>query len=151
MKERGYFQFFREWYEPLQIISNAGVKLRLLEMIVVYSLDGKEPTNEDLSGLDDVGRMYWETTFPKLQNSRKNFLNGSKSKGAPKGSSNAAKFKIPTLGEIYAYFGSNNFSSDPDRFFNYNESMGWDGCKKHFKDWKTAADRWEEMGGDYDE
>lgn len=151
MKERRYFQFFRNWYEPLTFVRDRDVKLRLLEMIIEFSLYGKEPTKEELSRLDEVGRMFWETNLSSLKNSRKNFLNGSRSPGAPKGSRNAAKFEIPSLDDVYAYFGSHGYVSDPNQFFDYNSVTGWNNCKKHFKNWETAADRWEEKGDEYDE
>lgn len=132
------------------MVSNPETKCKLLTMIIEYALNGNEPTKGDLAGLDDVGRIYWTTVFPSIRNSRKNYVNGCKSKGAPLGSRNAAKFEIPTLKEVIAYFKNKQFASDGELFFDYNEQTGWESAKRHFKNWRAVADRWEERGGEYD-
>lgn len=149
MKERRYFQFFREWHDLLQEIENTETRCKIYDWIVNFALNGIEPAKEDVAGVDKMGKICWCALLPQLQNSRKNFVNGSKSKGAPKGSRNAAKFVVPTLNEVLNYFAKMQYNSDGETFFDYNETTGWDNAKRHFKTWRAAADRWEERQDDF--
>ena len=149
-KRRKYVQIFREWWEPLSGIDDKEEKLTIMEMVMNYAFNGKEPTKNELSNLSAVGVMYWNLTFPNLRSSRKNYENGCKSNGAPKGSRNAAKFLIPTLDEVKRYFDERGYESAAERFFDFNESIGWASTKKHFKSWQQAADRWVEKGEEFD-
>ena len=151
LKERAYFQFFRDWYEPLQIVDDPNTKFVLLDAVIRYSLYGDEPTESDMKEWGAIGAMYWKTIFPNLKKSRQNFLNGVNSPGAPKGNKNAAKFETPSFDMIERYFEIKGFRSDPKSFFDYNERTGWENAKRHFKTWQVAADRWEEMGDEYNE
>ena len=134
MKERKYVQFFREWWEFLREIEDDAIRVKIYDMAMAFSFDGIAPTKEELQSMDKLQKAFWLGLFPSLKNSRQHYLNGSKSPGAPKGSRNAAKFIIPTLDEVRAYFGV----------------RGWNVCKRHFKTWQAAADRWEEKGNEFD-
>ena len=51
---------------------------------------------------------------------------------------------IPNLEEVVRYFRQQNFSeSEAEKFFNYNNSIGWIiGGKSPITDWKSAANNW---------
>ncbi len=149
-KERKYFQFYREWWELLQEVDGCETRYSVIAMIIDYALDGIEPDAEELQSLDKIGRMCWKGIYPQLKSSRAHWKSGGQSQGAPKGNKNAAKFKIPTLEEVEQYFKSKNYEGNPESFFDHNECIGWEGCKKHFKTWQLAADRWEEHVDEYD-
>ena len=150
-KERKYFQFYRDWWYILQEVDDCDTRYRVIAMIIDYALDGIEPEAEDIQSLDRFGKLCWMGVFPQLKSSRNHFKSGCQSQGAPKGNNNASKFKIPTLEEVKNYFNSKNYEGDPERFFDHNEEIGWEGCKKHFKTWQLAADRWEELVDEYGE
>ena len=144
-KERKYFQFYRDWWYILQEVDDCDTKYRVLAMIIDYALDGIEPEAEDIQSLDKFGRLCWMGIFPQLKSSRDHFKSGI----TPKRNDNRTKFKIPTLEEVEHYFKSKNYEGDPEMFFSYNERVGWEGCKKHFKTWQDAADEWEGYVGEY--
>ena len=151
MKERKYIQYYRDWWETLQMIDDPGTRLLVGDMLLKYAFDGVLPPDNDIKELGADGRIFWRAVFPQVDSSRKHFESGCKSKGAPKGNKNAKKFVVPELEQVRAYFEENDFESNPDEFFDYNGVTGWESCKKHFKDWETAADRWELRGAEYDE
>ena len=49
----------------------------------------------------------------------------------------------PTLGEVRDFFKKNGFSSLPDDFFNYYDSIGWRVGKNSMRNWQAAAKKWE--------
>ena len=133
------------------MIDDPSTRLLVGDMLLKYAFDGVIPIDTEVKELDAEGRIFWRAVFPQLESSRKHFECGCKSKGAPKGNKNAKKFVVPTLEQVRAYFVENDFESNPEMFFDYNSATDWEACKKHFKDWETAADRWEIRGVEYDE
>lgn len=141
---RDYFPFFRSFEDAISDLDDAN-QLVLYRAITRYGLYGKEPA---LTGL---AATMWKLIYPNLRNSRKQYENGAKG-GAPKGNGNARKRKRPTLEEAKAYFEECGYNGDAEKFFNYNESIGWKGLKKGtFKTWKEAADSWESNVDEYGE
>ena len=55
-------------------------------------------------------------------------------------------FKKPTIDEIKAYCRERNNSVDPEKFYNYYESIGWKIGKNPMKNWKSAVITWEKSG-----
>ena len=143
-KQRGYFPFFRSIQDAISDLDDVS-QLEMYRAVVRYGLDGIEP---ELTGFAST---LWKVIFPNLRNSRKQFENGLKG-GAPKGSANARKWKKPTLEEIESYCEEKGYQMDAARFFDYNEAIGWAKAKS-FKDWKEAADLWEQKinSGEYED
>lgn len=148
-KERKYVQYYRDWWEALKMINDPSTRLLVGDMLLEYAFDGIIPSDNDISELDAEGRIFWRAVFSQLKSSRTHFECGCKSKGAPKGNTNAKKFAVPTLDEVRRYFDTHHYECDPEDFFDYNEASGWETAKKHFKNWETAADRWEVRGEEY--
>lgn len=154
-KERKQITFFRNWYDSINLVEDEAARLALYDAIFHYCFDGEEPTHIEQH---KEANFVWRFLLPLLKASRRQFLNGIKSKGAPKGNKNAkktgreesvGKFTIPTLEDIGAYFGQMCYNSDPEGFFDYNESVGWKSAKRNFSNWKEAADRWERNRCEY--
>lgn|GEM_PF-4922291 len=143
-RQRGYFPFFRSYYDTISDLDDAA-QLQMYRAIVQYSLDGIEPT---LTGFCST---LWKAMFHTLRNSRKQYENGIKG-GAPKGSANAKKWAIPTLEDVESYCKEKGYQMDGSKFFDYNEARGWAKAKS-FKDWKEAADLWEQKinSGEYED
>jgi len=49
----------------------------------------------------------------------------------------------PTLEEIRQYITEQNYTIDPERFFDYYESNGWKVGKNPMKDWKACIRSWQ--------
>jgi hypothetical protein len=63
----------------------------------------------------------------------------------PKTEEKRQKFKKPTVEEIAEYCKSRNNGIDAQRFYDYNEAVGWMvGPNKKMKDWKAAVRTWEQ-------
>lgn len=63
----------------------------------------------------------------------------------PKNEEKRQKFIKPTVEEIAEYCASRNNGIDAQRFYDYNESVGWMvGPSKKMKDWKAAIRTWEQ-------
>lgn len=60
-----------------------------------------------------------------------------------KPSSNAKRFKKPTVDEINAYCTERGNSVDAGKFYDFYESKGWVVGKTPMKDWKAAVRTWE--------
>lgn len=54
-----------------------------------------------------------------------------------------SKFIKPTLSEIKEYCIERKNTVNPDKFFNYYESIGWKVGKNPMKNWKSAIHTWE--------
>lgn len=52
-------------------------------------------------------------------------------------------FKKPTLEEVIDYCEERHNRVDPERFYNYYESVGWRVGNKPMKDWRAAVRTWE--------
>lgn len=91
--ERQYFPFFRSWRDSLELLPPES-RLRLLEAIIEFGLDGVEP-----EGLGDIEKLVWFQIRPIMQRSweistaRSNasLSREEKSGGAPIGNQNAKK------------------------------------------------------------
>lgn len=55
----------------------------------------------------------------------------------------AKKFVKPSLKDVISYCKKRQNNVDPERFFNYYESIGWKVGKNMMKDWKAAVRTWE--------
>ncbi len=51
-------------------------------------------------------------------------------------------FRKPSIDDIIAYCGENDFKVDAHRFYDYYESNGWRVGKTPMKDWKAAIRNW---------
>ena len=60
------------------------------------------------------------------------------------GNSTAERFRKPTIQEIKAYCLERNNSVDPQRFYDYYESVGWKVGKKPMKSWQACVRTWEQ-------
>jgi len=49
----------------------------------------------------------------------------------------------PSLQDIIDFCLSNNFSMDPEKFYNYEEAKGWKVGNQPMKDWQAACRNWE--------
>lgn len=56
----------------------------------------------------------------------------------------ASRFQKPTLQEIKAYCLERNNDVDPQRFYDYYESVGWKVGKKPMKSWQACVRTWEQ-------
>ena len=74
----------RSYWEAINKIKDSEDKIELLEAIIEYQLNGKEP---NLFGITDI---IWTTIKPNIDSSIKHYKNGKKG-GAPKGNTNAKK------------------------------------------------------------
>lgn len=54
------------------------------------------------------------------------------------------RFQKPTIEEISAYCLERNNSVDPQRFYDYYESVGWKVGKKPMKSWQACVRTWEQ-------
>ncbi len=140
---REYFPFFRSFEEALTDLDDS-TRLTLYKAIARYGLYGEEPA---LTGL---ARSMWVLMRPNLQNSRKQYENGAKG-GAPKGNSNARKWKQPTLKEVQNYCKEKGYAMSAEGFFDYYESIGWVKQNRKYKTWQDAADGWELRAIEYGE
>lgn len=139
---REYFPFFRSFEDAIADLDD-GTQLALYRAIARYGLYGEEPA---LTGL---ARCMWVLMRPNLQNSRKQYENGAKG-GAPKGNSNARKWKRPTHEEVEDYCEERGFGEYAEPFFDYYESIGWAKPKNpKYKTWQDAADGWAERENRY--
>ena len=67
-----------------------------------------------------------------------------KSKEIRDKSSNNTRFTRPTIEEIRSYCQERNNNVDPEKFWNYYESVGWRiGGKSPVRDWKACVRTWE--------
>ena len=57
--------------------------------------------------------------------------------------SNTKKFTKPSIEEIQEYIQSRSSDVDPNRFYDYYESIGWKVGKNPMKDWKACVRTWE--------
>lgn len=90
---------------------------------------------------------------PKQPETSENNLNKDKDKDKDKDNkelSNESKkktrcvFSAPSLDEVKEFFKVNNFSSNPEAFFDYYDANGWtQGNRKPLKKWEAAARQWE--------
>lgn len=55
----------------------------------------------------------------------------------------ANRFSKPTIQQIQEYCKSRNNNVDPNRFYDYYETVGWKVGKNPMKDWKAAIRTWE--------
>lgn len=55
----------------------------------------------------------------------------------------SARFVKPTIEEVKAYCEERSNKVDPQKFFNYYESVGWKRGKTPIKDWKACVRTWE--------
>lgn len=140
---RGYFLFFRSYYEAISDLDDK-TQLELYRSIVRYSLDGVEPA------LEGIAATIWKIVSPILRNSRKQYENGLKG-GAPKGNTNAKKWKKPTFEEVEEYAKEKGYNMDAQRFLDWNETTGWVKAKG-FKNWQEVADMWWQkiVSGEYE-
>ena len=144
-KERIFFPFFNTFVEALDNLPDERAELELYRAISHYGAYGDEP---QISGL---AKTLWTLMRPVMENSRKQYENGAKG-GAPKGNKNARKTTPtpPESAEEVAYYCEvNSIDIDPEYFFDYWESRGWNWRNPAVKTWQDAVKKWAEMGEKY--
>lgn len=61
---------------------------------------------------------------------------------------NKTHFTKPTIEEITEYVSDRHSDVDPNRFYDYYESVGWKVGKNPMKDWKACVRTWERKSSD---
>lgn len=141
-QKRDVFLFYRSFCEAALMIEDTTERLKLLEAIMLYGLDGAAP--EDLTG---SAAMCWKLISPVMKTSRIRAEAGAKG-GAPKGNSNARKkpasteHDAPTLDEVAEYCNEYAQYVDAERFFDYYSAIGWVWTNPNIHDWREMADNW---------
>jgi len=99
----------------------------------------KEKTREKVSefrerqrDIKNVTGYNDECNHPKVKESKVNEIDNK-----------LKKFIKPEISEIIDYCKARFNSVDPNKFFNYYESNGWQVGKNKMKDWKAAVRTWE--------
>jgi hypothetical protein len=124
--------------------NNQAKKQTSTEQVLDRSCTGTVPINEPSINCINLLNINREAKNENQEKKKESSLNdehvvtGSKKKGS------AAKFSVPPLPEIEAYFLTQNAPVlEASRFFNYFESNGWlVGGRTQMKDWKAAARNW---------
>lgn len=52
------------------------------------------------------------------------------------------RFRKPTLEEVRDYINEKGYSIDPENFYDYYESVGWQRGRSRMKDWKATIRNW---------
>jgi hypothetical protein len=61
----------------------------------------------------------------------------------------ASRFTAPSLDEVRRFFYENQFSSNPEQFYNHYTANGWMIGKTKMKDWNAAAKNWEHRQSEF--
>lgn len=84
------------------------------------------------------------TTTPTTTTTTTTTINnkGSAPPAPPADPPKGKRFVKPTLEEVAAYIREKGYAVDPERFYSYYESCGWQVKGRSMRDWKAAVSYW---------
>ena len=81
--KRDYFSFYRSFYEQISIVPDELTRLAMYEVLTNYALNHEEPKED----MNTMVKIFWLGVKPLLDNTWKQYKNGSQG-GAPLGNTN---------------------------------------------------------------
>lgn len=171
MSDRKSFLVFKEWKEPVNMLSDEQAGM-LFKAMFAYWAEGKNPNFDN----DPALKMISSFIFSQFERDKAayeakcsvNRENGSKGGrprkpketerflGKPKKAEEdedkeedegeeiiRSTFKPPSVEEVRSYCQQRGNNIDPETFIDYYASRGWMVGKNKMKDWKAAVRNWE--------
>lgn len=128
----------KHWKIHNYIQSDRYKETTYLEERATLTLDGKKAYTECIQVGDE---MYTQDSIGKSKDSldKDRVEEGGQAALPPP----STRFVKPTIEEVKAYCEERGNKFEPQKFFNYYESVGWKRGKTPIKDWKACVRTWE--------